>query len=203
MSSQIVILAGKKRSGKTESCNLLNDAVNNNLLDFEDVIILNYADSLKDICKSVFNLTYSQLHNETQKETIDKRWGVTPRRLMQGVGDMFRKYLKQEIPELNMKYETIFIENTVMRIKNIMEAFDKDLIIVGDARLQEEIDISKDFNAVSIRLHRENNDKDSHISEQLNVKTEYTIDNNNISLSTLQEKLLEILNSKTLNKDNK
>lgn len=223
--SQIVILAGKKRSGKTTACELLEDAVEkkiNGMERFDRVAIFNYADSLKDSCQSIFLLSDEQLYDEKLKEIVDPRWGVTPRRIMQAVGDLFRERLSDVLPEVKLQSPTIFVQNIMMQIDEELRSSEtndeKLLIIIADGRVKDELEkikayqspefitssgekvVAKDLKYISIKLKRDNKDPegktivDEHKSEKLDVITNYTIDNNELSKYELQRTLTEIIN---------
>lgn len=50
------------------------------------------ADELKELLRDVFKLSQEQLHgSQVVKETIDERWGLSPRQLMERQGDALRR----------------------------------------------------------------------------------------------------------------
>ncbi len=51
-----------------------------------------FADKLKQVCMLLFGLSYEQCYGSKEiKETIDPRYGMSPREIMQKVGDGMRK----------------------------------------------------------------------------------------------------------------
>ena len=58
---------------------------------------LAFADPIREIGK-LFGFTMKQMTDRTLKETVDPRWGVSPRTFMQKVGtEMFRDNLCQDV----------------------------------------------------------------------------------------------------------
>ena len=51
-----------------------------------------FADKLKQVCMLLFGLSYEQCYGSKEiKETIDPRYGMSPREIMQKVGEAMRK----------------------------------------------------------------------------------------------------------------
>jgi len=51
-----------------------------------------FADKLKQVCMLLFDLSYEQCYGSKEiKETIDPRWGMSPREILQKVGEGMRK----------------------------------------------------------------------------------------------------------------
>jgi len=84
----IIGLIGKKQSGKDTFAQIL--------IDHYGFRKRAFADPLKEACALLFQLHPDQLHDPVQKETVDPRWGKTPREIMQIVGtDLFRNHYDQ------------------------------------------------------------------------------------------------------------
>lgn len=142
---------GKKRSGK-DTC--------------ADYLIKKYlfkkrsfATGLKKSFISIFDLNHRQLYGDL-KEVVDKRWGVTPRKLMQFFGtDLMRDQLHKCIPDIG---QDIWLKNISIWYNN--NKSDQNIILV-DCRFQNEVDLINSFGGIIIKIERNNNRKDDHISE--------------------------------------
>lgn len=79
----LIGITGKKNAGK--------DTIADHLVSQHGFIKHSFAAPLKDACRTLFLLTDEQLTDPIQKEEMDARWKITPRRLFQIVGtDMMR-----------------------------------------------------------------------------------------------------------------
>lgn len=79
MEVEILGVCGKKRHGK--------DTVGEFLWKDYGFTPIGFADPIKRICMDIYGLSYDQCFgSEEDKETIDERWGLTPRYIMQKVG---------------------------------------------------------------------------------------------------------------------
>jgi hypothetical protein len=183
-----ILLVGPKRVGKTTTMNKIIQAVPN-------TATLAIAKPLKDTLKAVFMLSNDQLYDEKTKEEIDPRWGVSPRRLMQGVGDLFRDYLPVVLPELKLDKGLIFTQNLYWRLKEIEDMKDSrpSLIVIEDGRLTDEHKFFKTYpEGTSVELRRKTGSKDCHISEQVPFSCDMIIDNN-ASLEKLYQQIDKVI----------
>lgn len=79
MTVKLLGVCGRKRHGK--------DTVGEFLWQDFGFTPIGFADPIKRICMDIYGLSYDQCFGtETDKETIDERWGLTPRYIMQKVG---------------------------------------------------------------------------------------------------------------------
>lgn len=81
---RVLGFAGLKFVGKTTAAKAIQSMYN------EHVEVHSFATPLKDLCKELFGLTHKQMTDPITKETVDPRWNLTPRQIMQNVGKMFR-----------------------------------------------------------------------------------------------------------------
>jgi hypothetical protein len=70
-------VVGKKRHGK--------DTIGKALHSHLDLRVDHFAAPIKDFCRDVMGLSFAQVHGD-KKETVDPRWGKTPREIMQFYG---------------------------------------------------------------------------------------------------------------------
>jgi len=89
-----------------------------------------FADKLKQVCMLLFDLSYEQCYGSKEiKETIDPRYGMSPREIMQKVGDGMRKVY----PEIWV--DTVFYTTIPAHQK---EGY--DLFVISDVRYPNEGD---------------------------------------------------------------
>ena len=85
----LIGLVGKKGSGKDTTADFLVEK-----FDFKKKA---FADPLKSVVQKLFLLEKDDLYDPIKKETIDPRWGMSPRQMMQMVGtDMVRSFLGKD-----------------------------------------------------------------------------------------------------------
>ena len=145
----MVLLAvlGRKRSGKDT---------------FSDYIIQNYgfikysfADPLKKGIQAFFNLSEEQLYDEKLKETIDERWGVSPRTLFQIIGtDIFQHSIKSFLPELKGEPRTHWVILFKEWYLELLKTNPNALVIVSDARFLHELNEIKELGGIVIKVIR-------------------------------------------------
>lgn len=84
----LVAFCGGKGHGKTTATQVLIEA---------GYTPVNFADPLKEACKSIYGLTDFEMEDAVVKETPLKRWPfLSPRQIMQHVGtDLFRNWLPE------------------------------------------------------------------------------------------------------------
>lgn len=174
----IIGIIGKKKVGKDTFANYICSNCN------EDTFVkMAFADTLKTVCKEIFDLSDSQLHDTIQKDLIDPRWSMSPRQILQFVGtDLFRKHFR----------ESIWIDNMKLKLSKLSS---KQNIIFSDIRFQDELDFvlslsnSEPVHIVEILRPTSDENNDSHSSEtnQLTYDFKVSIQNNG-SLYSLRQK---------------
>jgi len=165
----IILVCGKKQVGKDTFFNIMDIAYP------EKYTRMKFAKHIYDAAEVVFGYKIT----EENKERVDNLLGITPRKWMQEHGDMMKRLCGKDI------FPSILVENTIS--KNI---------IVTDCRFQEEIDYLKvayGSEVVSIKINRPAQISiDEHISEKLDIKTDYIIDNNS-DMNTYIQKVKELM----------
>jgi adenylate kinase family enzyme len=163
----IIGILGKKGSGK--------DTMAEFLIQQYQFKQFTYAEPLKKICQDLFSLTDEQVTCPILKETVDQRWGKSPRQILQEIGtDLFRKHYD----------ENIWVK--ILKEKIILEPKEQN-IVVSDIRHQNELDTITEFtNCLIFRIERPNvSTLDNHSTENniLQYNNIITIQNN----STIQD----------------
>lgn len=158
---QIIGLTGLAGSGKDSTANIFKEDTN--------VQILSFAHPLKDVCELLFDLEKEQLNDNKLKEIKDKRWGKSPRELMQWFGtDIIRNF----DPDFFVKK----MENTIINSH-------KKIVIITDVRFENEFNLIKKLGGIVIEIKRpeqKNIETCNHISENGISNPDYTIINTNI-----------------------
>ncbi len=168
----IIGICGKKFHGKSTIAKYFVD---------RGFIELTFAESLKKICKEIFNLSDEQLYGNL-KEEIDIYWNMTPRQILQKVGtDLFRVHFDNDIWVKSID-------------KKIQLYKDTHNIVISDVRFLNEYNLIKSYDGIIINVVRDINTQDMHISENSlsDIVFDYNIDNNG-SIDDLYIKLKMII----------
>jgi adenylate kinase family enzyme len=188
----LVAVLGRKRSGK--------DTFSDYIIKKYGFIKYSFADPLKKGIQAFFNLSNEQLYDEKLKETIDERWGVTPRTLFQVIGtDIFQHTIKSFLPELKgepRKHWVILFKEWYL---DLMQKNPNSLVIVSDARFLHELTEIKELGGIIIKiirplsetngdLHQSEKEIDDIPEELINYKIK-----NDSSLDNFYQKINEII----------
>jgi len=152
----LIGITGKKNSGK--------DTVADYLVRKYKFVKMAFASPVKEICRSLFDLSEKQLNDQYEKEKIDPRWGYSPRQLFQKLGtDWCRDQIDHDI--------WIYHLNKQFR--------DSDNIVISDVRFENERKWILENGGVIWRVIRDCDNHDTHVSEQLEmIDGDVIIDNN-------------------------
>jgi hypothetical protein len=174
---QLVGITGRKYNGK--------DTVADYLCKFHGYIKLSFAGPIKQICKILFGFSEEQLYGSL-KETIDDRWGQSPRKLMQYIGT-------EVLPNIG---ENFWVKCLMEQVNDIIKNNPDARIVIADVRFPNEVEAitNSPFNNVTLRVTRPSiniNVTDCHESEllieTLNVDADII---NDSDLQTLYDKVL-------------
>lgn len=180
----LVGIVGKKRSGKDTFADYVITTSEKTYIKYS------FADPLKEICKILFLFNDEQLYGN-DKEVIDSRWGVSPRKVLQIVGtDLFRNTLPTTCEDLSYIKDNFWIK----QFNNWYESNKHKNIIIPDIRFQNEIDIIKENNGIIIHIINDNvNMNDTHSSET-NELSGFDIEvSNNETLNDYYHKINNII----------
>lgn len=180
MNKLIIGLSGKKQSGKDDISKHLKEYLTKIYCNEKDIKIINFADSLKEMCINKLGLSYNQVYgsNEDKNSFTSYYWEkmpflirwkyskikflniplvlrkgkITVREILQIVGtDIFRYFFKNDI--------------WISVLFNKLKKMDAKIIIIPDVRFPEEIYRVIDNSGFIIRLNRQIL-KDNHWSEK-------------------------------------
>ena len=169
MLPKIIAVCGYKRSGKDTIAKYLNKKYNYKHLK------ITYK--LKECLKLLFDLRDHELETD-KKDKINKKWNITPRKLMQFIGPEIFQYKIQEIlPDIDKKFwiKTFLTDSLVNNLRN-----KKDFhIVISDIRFIHEYEELKKLN-IPISVIKVTNDnimidsnEELHISEREFIKIPY------------------------------
>lgn len=159
---RIIALVGKKRTGK--------DTVAQYIVEKYGYTNAKFADPLKRAVKEFFNFTDRQI--EIDKETVDPRWGITPRHAMQFIGcEVVQTQFQKILPEIGRMFF----------VKSLLSRYQKEAIVISDMRFVREYDVIRALpDTLIIKIERPSvDDGDVHISETEvdDIHPEYVIKN--------------------------
>jgi len=158
----IIGLCGNKRVGKDTFADHL-------IFKYKTVDKCSFAGPLKEACRIMFCLSDEQLDGKL-KETIDPRWGLSPRQIFQTFGtDLVRHQFSKLVP--GTKTAEIGDSFWVYRFKIWYETWRKEnpnkCLVVTDIRFPDEHKILKEMGAIIVKINRPSSSYiDNHISEQ-------------------------------------
>lgn len=194
---KIIGLTGKKGSGK--------DTVADYLVKHHGFVKLSFAAPLKEICSILFGFTESQMNDHTLKETVDSRWGVSPRQVLQFVGtSLFRNGMEKLIPEMkdNFWIEIMKrkIEETVKTVRYrskyendnaYVVPYYPEKIVITDIRFDNEAKLVYEYNNSDPEISFGNRFRSAK-SEIWNISRRVSLDNtsNHITEFGISEKLI-------------
>jgi len=138
-----------------------------------------FAEPVKQICQILFHLEPEQMYDPCLKEVVDKRWGLSPRQMMQKVGtDMVR----------NMLGNDFWVRHMDMRAST-------GNIVISDVRFRNEAEWVKDRGGVLIRIVDGGHHCDHHPSEteQLSIKEDYVLTNKKNGLEEFHQQIETII----------
>lgn len=111
---------------------------------FKDAKRVSFADKLKQIAMLLFGLTYEQCYGPVEiKEKIDPRYGLTPREILQGIGEKMRDI-----------YPDIWVDTVFYTTIPELEAEGYSKFVVSDIRYPNEADKIKKEGGHVVRIDR-------------------------------------------------
>lgn len=187
LSPTIIAVCGLKQSGK--------DTVAKYICKNYSYVHKKIAEPLKTMCQYLFDMTNDQLEDHKLKETVDDRWGVTPRQIMQFMGTEVMQFkLSELLPHLD---RTFWIQKFINSMRDVKE----HNIVISDLRFVHEHEqlkhaYGKSVFVIMVERPLSNDIKDMHSSEQelKQLKPDFTITNDS-SLEELYKKVDVIIKS--------
>ena len=184
----LIGIIGKKRSGK--------DTISDYLVQNYNFNKYSFADPIREICQLMFNFSDDQL-NTYLKDCIDNRWNITPRDTLQILGTEFaRNMLHEKLPNINVNKGEFWIKKFQIWYLEQLKINPNIKIVVSDVRFLDEYKCITDLGGKFIKVTRNTNILDEHISEleldNLDSNKINYIDNNK-SIEDLKSKIREVI----------
>ena len=137
-------LCGKARAGKDYVARYLSHEF--------DFMRLTFASPLKDLVKNLFRMSPEQLEDGVLKNTMDHRYGITPRELLQYLGtDVLRKMYPNIWTDYGMRQYDEWNRNLTMK------KYTKG-VVFSDVRFVNELDAIRAHGGYVIKIVRLNED---------------------------------------------
>ena len=182
----IIAICGYKRSGKDTIAEYLTKNYKYNHYKI--------TDKLREIVQILFN--FNDNDYEINKEKIDNRWNITPRKMMQFIGtEVFQYKIQELLPDIGRDFwiKSLLSDKLLDNIKK-----NNHKIVISDLRFIHEYENLKKLNIPFIVIKVTNNrikNIDNHVSEteHLKIPINYEIKNND-SLEELYNNINEIFN---------
>lgn len=151
----LIGIIGEKRHGKDTIGDYLNEKYGYEKLSF--------AGPLKKLTAELFDFSEEQI-NGNLKEEEDKRWGTSPRRLLQVIGtELFREGLGEHFPHLKGQIWVLTTKNIIL--KEFQKNPEANLVIT-DCRFPNEVEMIRELGGKIIKVVRpEYAETDPHASE--------------------------------------
>jgi len=154
----LIGLIGVKRSGK--------DTVADYLKEQYGFWKEAFAAKLKEIAKDLWDLSDEQVNGTTeQKETVDPRWGKSPRELMQQLGTEVGRTCHDET----------WICYLMRHVDGALEMGAN--VVITDVRFKNEARAVLAAGGALVRVARPGFDGDAHASEQKQIAVDFTLAN--------------------------
>lgn len=155
----IIGISGKRGSGK--------DTLGKVLINKYGFVKVSFAKRLKELAKEMYDLTNEQVDGML-KETIDPRYGITPRDILIGLGNDGRKY------------------DPNVWIRLAFQGLPDGKYIVTDLRYKNEAKYLKDHGAMLVRLNRAK-ELNVYGVQELDTLSETDLDNYQFDLTVPKE----------------
>lgn len=199
-----IAFCGLKGAGKTTSTIY---AIEQSNWSYQEV---SFGKVIKDICSYLHDIPVREFQDVSLKDKAIDSLGVTRRTLLLAMGDALRKYIPEQLPNLQIKYS--LITDKVQREIKQHKSQSKPMI-VSDVRMpgNDETKMLKDEQFWLINIERpelKTNDVSRHWTEQGITNADFTIINN----GTIQDlynkinavlKTIEDLEQETMNTHHK
>jgi hypothetical protein len=133
----LIGITGKKGAGK----NALAAAIRSYCPG--QAVEMAFAQPLKDAARIIFGLSHVQMHGSL-KETVDERWGKSPRELLQLLGTEVARSIDEDV----------WVKSAGIQLRNTWGASDRTLVVVTDVRFLNEADFIKKHQGLLVRIQR-------------------------------------------------
>lgn len=173
MPNSLLGLMGRKQSGK--------DTVAEHLVEEYGFVRYAFADPIKKACQEAFGFNWEQSWGK-DKEVVDPRWGITPRKVFQIFGtELFQYELPKHAPELADIGRTFWAYRFALWYEEQISKVPELKVVITDVRFPFEADLVNKLGGIIVKITRPNlTNTDMHASEQEmeSIQYKYAIENN-------------------------
>ena len=139
---KIIAICGPKRCGK--------DVLANHIVNKYGYTRLSFAEPLKEIVKLLFNFSDTQVglidSDNDEKDTIDERWKISPRKALQFIGtEVLQNKIQELLPNIKRDY---FANILLSKIDN------EKTYVISDMRFIHEYEKIKHLDIQVIKVTR-------------------------------------------------
>jgi len=139
---KIIAICGPKRCGK--------DVLSNHIVNKYGYTRLSFAEPLKEIVKLLFNFSDTQVGlidgDNDEKDTIDERWKISPRKALQFIGtEVLQNKIQELLPNIKRDY---FANILLSKIDN------EKTYVISDMRFIHEYEKIKHLDIQVIKVTR-------------------------------------------------
>lgn len=184
----IIAFVGKAGSGKSTACGILKA---------KGYTELNFADPLKKMVSQLLELPLAECYSQEDKERprdflvtkeqfkkllVDNGFNTIPNSIARHDAFIFeslRQVLQFVGSDLFREADSSFWINQFKNLIKLGHSY-----VVGDCRFENEAAAIKELGGYTIKINRPstNNSIDTHVSEQLNFTTDFTLSNTDLEL---------------------
>lgn len=152
LTKPIIAICGPKRAGK--------DTIADRIISKHNYEKIKIAEPLKQVVKTMFGFTDDQVGETDEKDIIDPRWDITPRKALQFFGTEVMQYkILELLPTVGRKF---WINALIAKMENKPCNY-----IISDLRfIHEYEELSKKGVFVIKVVRPSNNTSDTHTSEE-------------------------------------
>ena len=175
--NNIIGISGKIGSGKSELVRVLR---------FEGFLELNFSTKLKEAVALIFDVSLDRLYSRVGKETVDERWGLSPRFMLQRLGTEVGRNLHPDV--------------WIYHVAKTCTAFKENLkYVIGDVRFENEYKFVLSIGGVMWRIERPNSqeiepNESNHVSEtEVELLPHHAFIANSGTLEELEKKVKLLL----------
>jgi hypothetical protein len=179
----IIGITGKKGSGKDTVADFIANEVPTRFYNRKTPI----AEKMKEIARTIWDLSYAQIRDPALKEVVDPRWGLSPRQIMQTFGTDVGRAIHPDT----------WIRHCLREISHTNRIYPGSHFTIPDVRFLNEAKALREYSepgvqTILVRVIRPDlKSEDTHSSEQEMdlIEVDYTIVNNG-TLEDLRVKTL-------------